>query len=82
MKGFLKVAALGQARPTGRLLGGRVPRSPLRWKVTKGPWYDNNLAVLELQLDRVHLRWSRGEVHDDPADHPTLATVASVDVPL
>jgi hypothetical protein len=82
MKGFLKVAALGRARPTGRLLAGKVPRSPLRWKVTKGPWYDNNLAVLELQLDRLHLRWSRGEVHDGRADHPTLATVASVDVPL
>ena len=27
----------------------RVPRPPLAWEVTDGPWYDNNLAILELQ---------------------------------
>ena len=82
MKGFLKVAALGKARPTGRLLAGRVPRSPLRWELTEGPWYDNNLAVLELQPEQLHLPWSRGEVRDGGPDQPELATVATVDVPL
>ncbi len=85
MKVFLKLAAMGKARPTGRLLGGRVPRSPLRWSMTRGPWYDNNLAVLELQADQLHLTWARGEV--DGPDGPTydrarLETVATVDVPL
>jgi hypothetical protein len=82
MKGFLKVAALGKARPTGRLLAGRVPRSPLRWQVTRGPWYDNNLAVLELQPDRLRFRWSRGEVRDGRTGRPTLHPVATVDVEL
>ena len=82
MKGFLKVAALGKARPTGRLLGHKVPRSPLRWELTEGPWYDNNLAVLELQPEQLHLQWSRGEVHDGRPEAPSLATVATVDVPL
>jgi hypothetical protein len=82
MRRFLKVAALGKARPTGRLLAGRVPRSPLRWGLTSGPWYDNNLAVLELLPDRLHFRWSRGEINDGRTDRPTLHGVATADVPL
>ena len=64
MKAAIKVASMGKARPTGRLLGGKVPRSPLRWEMTRGPWYDNNLAVVELQADRLHFWWSRGHVDD------------------
>ena len=82
MKGFLKLAAAGKARPTGRLLGGKVPRSPLRWELTSGPWYDNNLAVLELHPDRLHFRWSRGEVAEGSVERPALHPVATVDVPL
>ena len=82
MRGAIDVAARGRARPTGRLLGGKVPRSPLRWRVTTGPWYDNNLAVLEVQPDRLHFWWSGGQIHDgdDPA-RPRLRRVATVDVP-
>ena len=80
MQRVFKLAALGKARPTGRLLGGKVPRSPLRWKVVRGPWYDNNLAVVELQEQRLHFWWSRGEVHDGRHDRPTLHRVATVDV--
>ena len=29
-------------------------------EMTRGPWYDNNLAVVELQDDRLHFWWSRG----------------------
>ncbi|QIG43236.1 alkaline phosphatase family protein [Nocardioides anomalus] len=82
MKGFLKVAALGRARPTGRLLAGRVPRSPLRWEVTQGPWYDNNLAVLELQEQQLHFTWARGVVDGERYDRARLERVATVDVPL
>jgi hypothetical protein len=80
MKGFIRLAALGKARPTGRLLAGRVPRSPLRWRLTRGPWYDNNLGVLELLEDRLHFRWAGGEVDGRP-DRPILRTVAEFDVP-
>ncbi len=80
MQRLFKLAAHGKARPTGRLLGGKVPRSPLRWEVVRGPWYDNNLAVVELQERRLHFWWSRGEVHDGRHDRPTLHRVATVDV--
>jgi PhoD-like phosphatase len=81
LKAAFTLAAQGQARPTGRLLGGKVPRSPLRWRMQQGPWYDNNLAVLELQGDRLHFWWSRGQVEDD-VDRPRLERVATVDVSL
>ena len=81
MKTFLRVAARGRAWPTGRLLAGKVPRSPLRWEVTSGPWYDNSLAVLELLEDRLRFRWSRGEVSEGRPDRATLHPVATVDVP-
>jgi hypothetical protein len=74
------LAARGKARPTGRLLGGKVPRSPLRWKVEAGPWYDNNLAVVELQERRLHFWWSGGTVEDGNHDRPALRRVATVDV--
>ncbi|WP_337191495.1 alkaline phosphatase D family protein [Nocardioides flavescens] len=82
MKVAIRLAGLGRARPTGRLLLGRVKRSPLRWSMTRGPWYDNNLAVLELQSDRVRFWWSRGEVHDGDHGRATLHRVATVDVPV
>ena len=61
MKAAIKVASLGKAQPTGRLLGGKVPRSPLRWEMKRGPWFDNNLAIVELQDERLHFWWSRGQ---------------------
>jgi hypothetical protein len=81
MKAAITLAAKGKARPTGRLLGGKVPRSPLRWAVAQGPWYDNNLAVLELEEDRLHFWWTRGEV-DGEEERPKAELVATVDVPL
>ncbi len=56
------LASKGTARPTGRLVGGRVPRSPLHWRLVRGPWYDNNLAVLEVEAGRLRMRWWRGVV--------------------
>lgn len=82
MKAFLALAAKGKARPTGRLLARRVPRSPLRWSMTCGPWYDNNLAVLELQPDHMHLTWSAGVVEAGVHERAGLRTVATVDVPV
>jgi hypothetical protein len=81
MKAAVRLAARGRARPTGRLLGGKVPRSPLRWALLRPPWFDNNLAVLELQADRLHFWWTRGAVDGD-VDRPRAERVATVDVPL
>jgi hypothetical protein len=81
MKAAIKVASMGKAQPTGRLLGGKVPRSPLRWEMQQGPWFDNNLAVVELQDERLHFWWTRGKVDGD-VDRPGVERVATVDVPL
>jgi hypothetical protein len=85
MKAAIKVASLGKAQPPGRLLGGKVPRSPLRWEMKRGPWFDNNLAIVELQDERLHFWWSRGSVEggaDGDVARPRLERVATVDVPL
>jgi hypothetical protein len=47
----------------------------------RGPWFDNNLAIVELQDKRLHFWWSRGHVDGD-VDRPRLERVATVDVPL
>jgi hypothetical protein len=73
MRGLLRVAAARPARPGP---------SPLRWQLIRGPWYDNNLAVLELREDRLAFWWSRGEVRDGDPGRATLHRVAEVDVPL
>ena len=51
----------------------RSRASPLRWELDRGPWYDNNLAVLEVRDGgRLHLRWVGGR-HRGPADRPAEA---------
>ncbi|WP_193605832.1 alkaline phosphatase D family protein [Nocardioides dongkuii] len=78
MRGVTALAGKGRARPTGALTRGRMPRSPLRWRLTKGPWYDNNLAVLEVLPDGLRLEWWCGRVEDDD-DRPALRSVAVVE---
>jgi hypothetical protein len=72
------IGAEATYRPTGRFSRGRMPRSPLRWRVTKGPWYDNNLAVLEVLPDGLRMRWWCGEVVDGDVRRPRLKLVADV----
>jgi hypothetical protein len=48
----------------------------------RGPWFDNNLAIVELQDERLHFWWSRGSVEGTAVDRPRLERVATVDVPL
>ncbi|WP_330863775.1 alkaline phosphatase D family protein [Nocardioides sp.] len=60
----------------------KVPRSPLGWKVDRGPWYDNNLALLDVQPGGgLRIRWVAGDVSGRAPDDPTLREVAVVDVP-
>ncbi|HTW14126.1 MAG TPA: alkaline phosphatase D family protein [Nocardioides sp.] len=79
MRGATKLAGLGRARPTGRLTRGRMPRSPLRWRMAKGPWYDNNLAVLEVLPGGLRMRWWCGEVQGGDVRRPRLRMVADID---
>jgi hypothetical protein len=59
----------------------KVPPSPLTWAIDRGPWYDNNLAVLEVGEDRgLTLTWLAGDVEGRATDDPLLRTVARVEV--
>ena len=80
MQGFTAGAARRTTGWAARLLSlaGRVPLEPLRWKVTHGPWYDNNLAVLELGPPGLRMWWNAGEVDGRP-ELPVLKRVATVD---
>lgn len=78
MKAAIRVASRGRARPTGRLLGRRIPRSPLHWQVTQGPWLDNLLAVLEVEGPELRITWSTGEVLGGDHEHPRWRTLAEL----
>ncbi|GAB2454257.1 alkaline phosphatase D family protein [Nocardioides hungaricus] len=89
MRGFTALAARRLTGAAGRLLSraGRVPPEPLRWSVTHGPWYDNNLAVLELGPPGLRLWWNAGHIPahvsgeevDGRPELPVLKRVATVD---
>jgi hypothetical protein len=59
----------------------KVPNAPYRWKVTHGPWFDNNLATLEVRGRGLVMRWEAGEVSGERFDAPDLRQVARVVVP-
>ncbi len=72
----------GIAGPLGHLVArsAKVPKAPVRWRLLKGPWFDNNLATLEIRPEGLRLWWARGEVQDGRHDRPALVEVASLDI--
>lgn len=72
------VLSYGVAGPMGRLASrsARVPDAPLTWTYAEGPWFDNNLAFLQLAGPSLRMWWVTGEVVDDH-DRPKLAKVES-----
>ena len=56
----------------------KVPDAPFTWKRVKGPWFDNNIAVVEVTGDGLLMRWWRGTVDGDRHDRAELSTVAAV----
>jgi hypothetical protein len=58
----------------------KVPTAPLRWGLIKGPWFDNNLATLEVIPDGLRMWWATGKVEDGVHHRPRLVTVADVTV--
>ncbi len=86
--GMERVTTMGARRRLARgaqrlARAAKVPASPLTWELDRGPWYDNNLAVLEVRdADRLHLRWVAGDIEGRPTDQPRLRTVAEVDLPI
>ncbi len=75
------VLSYGVAGPVGRLASKstRVPSAPLTWRYAEGPWFDNNLACLQLSGRSLKMWWVTGEVIDDHT-RPRLAKVASYEL--
>lgn len=71
----------GVAGPIGHVvaLSAKVPRSPLQWRLVKGPWFNNNIASLEVTDSGLSMWWASGEV-EKPGESPTLVEVASVEL--
>lgn len=82
MRSFGAVLSYGFAAPIGALVArsARVPDPPFAWKRVKGPWFDNNLASLEVTPEGLKLWWQTGVVHHGDNLHPRLENVASLTV--
>ena len=50
----------------------RCPAPPYPWPVTEGPWFDNNLATLEVRGRGLVMRWDTGVVEGEQYDAPDL----------
>ena len=80
IRAFMSLFARGLVRPMRAIAGrsSKVPDPRYPWKVTRGPWFDNNLAVVEVHGDALLFRWWTGEVEGDDHEHPTTRVVAEV----
>ena len=76
---FAAAMALGPAVPFGAWMArqAHVPDPPFRWKGIRGPWFENNLAILEDTGDGLGLSWLTGVVEHGDQLHPRLQNVAS-----
>ena len=73
------------ARPLGTAMArsARVPDPRWRWHGVAGPWFDNNLALLEIDGTELRAVWVAGRVLGGRHDRPTPTVVADLqlDVP-
>ncbi|GAB3536242.1 alkaline phosphatase D family protein [Arthrobacter tecti] len=77
------VAALGSTRvagPVGGMLARFIPHPPFHWSTLKSPWFDNNLASLEVTPEGLLLRWDTGVVDDKDHSAPKLREVTSITI--
>ncbi|TJY72542.1 alkaline phosphatase family protein [Arthrobacter sp. CAU 1506] len=79
---FTAVMSYGVAAPVGALVakGAKVPKPPFDWKGLKRPWFDNNLASLQVSDDGLRIRWETGVVDDGDHLHPRLQEVAAMTI--
>jgi len=82
LRWFAVVMSYGVAAPAGAVAAhsAKVPDPPFRWRTVKGPWFDNNLALLQDGPNGLALTWHTGVVDRGEDLHPRLEEVASVDV--
>lgn len=77
------VAALMSTRvagPVGGMLAKFIPHPPFHWSTLKSPWFDNNLASLEVTPEGLNLRWDTGVVDDKDHSAPKLREVTSITI--
>ena len=79
---LVAVLAYGVAGPLGRVVArsAKVPDAPLQWRFLKGPWFDNNLATLEVDGRGLRLWWATGVVEGGQHDRPRLSRVSELTV--
>ena len=79
---LVAVLAYGVAGPLGRVVArsAKVANPPFQWKFLKGPWFDNNLATLEVHGRGLRLWWATGVVEDGRHEEPRLVRVSEVNV--
>ncbi|MFC5176120.1 alkaline phosphatase D family protein [Nocardioides taihuensis] len=79
---LVAVMAYGVAGPVGHVVArsAKVPDSPLKWNLLKGPWFDNNLATLEVHGRGLRLWWATGKVDGKEHERPRLHRVADLTV--
>jgi hypothetical protein len=79
---LVAVLAYGVAGPIGHVVAqsAKVADAPLTWKPLEGPWFDNNLATLEVTGSGLRMWWATGMVDDGQHDRPRLARVSEVNV--
>ena len=70
------------ARPLGRALAGsaKVPDPRWRWHGVAGPWFDNNIALLEIDEGHLRVAWVAGRVLGGEGDEPRLTTAADLEL--
>nr|BFE88059.1 hypothetical protein GCM10020093_106600 [Planobispora longispora] len=70
------VAQFGIATLIGGFLArtARIPRPPIRWRITDGPWFSNAIATLSLE-GPVSVRW-------ETASTTEVIDVATVELPV
>ena len=72
------VSVRGFTRPVGALAGraAQVRKPPFRWSISEGPWFDNTIAVLDIDGRQTDLRWHTADVDGD--EPPQLRQLESV----
>lgn len=78
MRWFSVVMSYGLARPVGAAVArsAKVPDPPFEWSTIKGPWFDNNLSVLQDSPGGLELTWHKGVVEKGDERHPRMDEVS------
>jgi hypothetical protein len=80
MRWFSVVMSYGLARPVGAVVArsAKVPDPPFDWSTLKGPWFDNNLSVLQDTPQGLELTWHKGVVENGNERHPRIEEVSRI----